>query len=428
MLDFGVVGGTMLVSSLYGMYHTNPKRKFKKILEASLATHLPKSCAPNRIKIEKIVTREYGYDAELQVPSGFSMDKFKDLLPVLQEDTISYIKFKYLRGRRCMLQFGRNDLDELIRYNPDLQEEGLSIPFCTPFGMKWVDFWDESTWHFLTAGATRMGKTVMLRLLISHLIHATQGKINMNIISAKLTDFHMFRKVPFINLAKTEGEFLELLVKLIKECKSREQLIEKHGAIDVKQLRSTHPDIAPDPIFLVIDEYARFSDSDAVQNRVMEIIETYGYVDVHVIISSQRPDASTVLKPRIRANILASLAFTTRDETNSKIIVGVPDAAHLGGVKGRGILLDGLTEVIQVPFISEAQAIELMKPHYRSVEDVDGARQNDIEIAETVPSFVTESDRETDLSGELEPYADHKPDHEATKPRRVRNRRAAAEG
>lgn len=209
-----------------------------------------------------------------------------------------------------------------------------------------------------------MGKSVFLRLLVTHLMMATEGKVIFYFIDNKITDLYMFKDIPQIHDAETADQALECLKQVRKEAERRKEEFKRVGDVnDAKAYRKKYPNRPMAPIFVVIDEYARFADEDEIQEEVMFIAETAGYVDIHLIIASQRPDVKDVLKPRIRTNLLARLAFSTPDEANSKIILDLPDAAYLGRVRGRAIYSDGFPNKVQVPFIEADAARAMLKPY-----------------------------------------------------------------
>jgi DNA segregation ATPase FtsK/SpoIIIE-like protein len=203
---------------------------------------------------------------------------------------------------------------------------------------------------------------------------------------------------------------LEMLNRLTDEYKSRDALLYSPSLIkatDAKSVRRIYPEKYHlfQPIFLVVDEYARFAESREVQAAVTELVETAGFVNVHVILASQRPDASTVLRPRIRANLLCRMAFTTADRKNSEVILDREGAEKLGKIPGRGILNDGDAEVVQVPFIDSPDCNDLLRPYDKELINYEQAAEgyNDIDITDQIQSLIKESISVDDMFGEYKP-------------------------
>jgi Cdc6-like AAA superfamily ATPase len=409
------VGAAIILYGTKVLFGKNESAKFRSIVEASFRTH--EICQQEKCpKINKIVKMKYGYSYYITLPSGVTIEKFKKYLPALEQDTYSKIRFKHTKGRSCILDFGLKDLDTSIPYSENLPKKGLTVPFYTHFGMTSINFHKESCWHFLLAGATGMGKSVLLRYILTHLFLSQEGKIHFYVCSNKITDFYMYRNIPQFSLAKTVDDLLDTLHEVITEARERETLLASHNALDSRDLKKRFGvDLLP--IFLVIDEYGRISDVEEAQSMVQEIIETYRYVDVHVVISTQRPDAATTIKPRIRANILGSMALSVRDGANSRMIVGTDEATKLGRIKGRAILLDGFTQEVQVPYLTENQIEQYLQPFYRSDSNEQKGYANR-ELPKEIPGFIEGPTGEVMFRGEQKSNSRRQPSHEKTVPRR----------
>lgn len=375
--------------------------------------------------------RSYGWDIKVRLPKGYPVEKFQKNLPPIEQALVGKIEMKHIRGRDVLLKLGQKPLRERMDYDESLVIPGeLSLPYYTPFGLRYLNFGDESCCHLIVAGATRMGKTVFLRLLFTHLILATEGKIKFYYINNKLEDYYPLAGVPQITEpAETIADAFAMLNEAKREIASRKaKLRASQDAVNVKQYNQKHPEDYIPPLFVVFDEYGRFAEDEDLQALVTEIAETAGYLDVHLVIATQRPDATTVLKPRIRANILTRVCFQTADEKNSEIVVHTPDAYNLGQIRGRAIILDGMPMLAQVPYISEDKTMELLRPFrsVRSEADAQSEGQEDPQLPPALPSFVKGPVGAVGLPGGRPALGHDQPDHEAARPRRIRNNRAQA--
>ena len=406
-----LIGAGMVGYAVKGLYDLRPVPQFKQILNASFATW-----KLGKITIHKIKETDYGFQLIMTLPSGLSVEKFKSHLPVLDQDTYSKIHFKHIKGRKCFLDIGKIDLDTTIAYSKKLPKKGLTVPFYSHFGLKTIDFWKESCWHFLLSGATGMGKSVLLWYILTHLFLSMKGKIKLYIHSNKITDFYMFRNIPQIRLTETEHELNISLGEVIREGERRKELVRQHDAVDIKKLRKKTGMEIP-PVFVVIDEFGQLSDNETIQDIGKSMIETLRYVDVHFIFGTQRPDASSAIRPRIRANILGSMALSVRDAANSRMIVGTDEAENskLGGIPGRAVLLDGLTHIVQVPKVTEDQIIELLDP-YRSVSNEHERQENSV-LSEEVPGIEPTPDRKITIPRESESPGSCEPGNETIESR-----------
>lgn len=411
-----------------GRERRTTKRILKEVFEiAGVQTELEDVIQEARIR--KMHRRKYGFDVVIQLPKGYPVDKFRKQLPTIEQATASKIRMTYLRGRDVQLDLGTIPLDPMMKYRRSLIRKGRpTVPYYTSFGVKHLDFWDETCCHIIAAGATRMGKSVLLRLLFTNIMLAMDGCAQFFYVNNKLEDWYPMQGVPQIPPpAETIVEASELLTKVLEEMqRRREKLRLTRDSVNIRQYREKHPEDPVPPMFVVIDEYGRFAEDEDFQTVVTEIAETAGYLDVHLVIATQRPDASTVLKPRIRANILTRVCFQTADEKNSEIVVHSPAAAHLDQIRGRAVVLDGMPELGHIPYVSEEMTMDLLAP-YRKEEDASAERQGptDTEPAQTLPGFVTGPVRSASVPGSATPLGDYQPDHETPRPGRTHHHRTA---
>jgi S-DNA-T family DNA segregation ATPase FtsK/SpoIIIE len=402
----------MVAGSIYKMYKSMPTVVLRSIIKTTLnATGKEEQ----KIQIKSVEREGDVYTATFKLPAGYSSDEFVKVVKYMYEASFAGdVRYKHIRGNLVEVKFGFAKFDDKMAYKVDLIdfERPLAIPLFTPFGTIYIDFGDETSTHLLAGGASRMGKSVFLRLLVTHLMLATDGKIKLYFADNKITDLYMFKDIPQIHDAETEAEANKCLDAAITEIEQRKEKLKKAGDIvDVKEYRKKYPNDPLDSIFVVIDEYARFAENEDIQDKVTFIAETAGYLDVHLIIASQRPDVKDVLKPRIRGNILARLAFSTPDEANSKIILDLPDAAYLGRIRGRAVYSDGFPNKVQVPYIDSDEARQLLLKYVKNgwwKLRHDGERQANHQISEAIPGTEPNPLREIDLPGGSPPTRNSK--------------------
>ena len=380
-------------------------------------------------KITKMEKTTSGFIVTLVIPKGYALQKFLDKVPIMEQATASSIKAKYIRGRTVQLTLGCVPIYESMPYDETLIEEGeLSIPYFTPFGTKYLNFHDEATCHLIVAGATRMGKTVFIRLLFTNILKATDGKVKFFYVNNKIEDYFPFIGIPQIpEPAETIGEAIGTMYAVRGEIMRRKaKLREKRNCVNVKQFNKKYPDEFIEPMFVVFDEYGRFiddsEDSEELQDLIQEISETAGYLDIHLVIATQRPDATTVLKPRIRANILTRVCFQTADGANSKIVIHTEDAANLGEIAGRAIVLDGMRSIGQIPYVSEEDTMDLLNHFRRNTYESEFKGQLNSEIVEEVSSTEQRPNWSDSLPGCEQTTCDSEQDYEEIIPRKPRPR------
>lgn len=346
----------------------------------------------------------------IHLPPNKGLSDLEDIYPLLQQEfRATAVKTGEVNGKFVQIIFGLVELKN-IGWSRELLHMGtLKVELPSAFGKLFIDFEDGASCHMLNGGVTRMGKTVLLTYLATNIFLQNEGNVRIFLSSAKIKDFYPFDLIPSVMMAEDYTGMHTMLDIIIAEYETRKKMLripELRKAKDAKDVRTKYPEyfIHFCPVFLFIDEYARFADDPEIQRKVTEIVETAGYVNIHVVIASQRPDAQSVLKPRIRANLLCRLSFSTADKKNSEIILDREGAETLGRIAGRGMVVDSDMSVIQVPFLDTDTCDDLLRPYQielkesKDDEQVDEGR-NDNESTSEVQSLFEESDSLSDLQG-----------------------------
>jgi hypothetical protein len=331
--------------------------------------------------INSIYQKEHIIHANIHLPEHKERADLEKLLPNLQEEMkATAVKLGKTSGKNVEILFGMRELEKMDFSSSLLQMDTLQLRFPSAYGEHVLDFEDGASCHMLNGGVTRMGKTCFLLYLATTLFIQQEGRMKLYISSAKLKDYYPFEGIPQVKMSMTGKELKNHLMEIIGEYKIRNKLLYTPAlkkATDAKSIRKLYPEQYHhfSPIFIIIDEYARFAKDKEIQDMVTEIVETAGFVNIHVILASQRPDASTVLKPRIRANLLCRMAFTTADKKNSEIILDREGAEKLGKVAGRGLLIDSDSHIVQVPYLDVVECDKLLEG-YRNEESGKGHHNN----------------------------------------------------
>lgn len=311
-------------------------------------------------------------EVKLILPYHKELSDFEDILPNITQEFNCYdSKIAKKLGKNITVLFSKKDLNNIPFDTKYLHPGTLKIELPSSYGSCYLDFTHDDCCHLLTGGATGMGKSKFLLYLSTILYVQTNGNIQLYINCTKAKDYFMFNGLFNVEINKTQEEFDYTLDLLTEEYKHRNSLLylpELELATDAKDVLEKYPHMYYHfkPIFVLIDEYARFADHKEIQRKVTELVETARYVNIHIIIATQRPDARTVLPPRIKANLLTRLCFTTTDEANSIIILDKKGAENLGGIAGRAILSDKEMNTIQVPLIKTDEVLNQLKPFRRN--------------------------------------------------------------
>jgi hypothetical protein len=352
--------------------------------------------------INQVTAHPYHMEVNIHIPECKELADLEKILPNLQQEMkATAIKVGKVSGKHVQLLFGMRELEDVKFDESSLVPNSLKLKFPSAFGEAVLDFEDGASCHLLNGGVTRMGKTCFLLFLATSIYLQNKGNVGLYISSAKLKDYYPFEGLKNVQMGRTVEDMESMLEEIIEEYKLRDSLLYSsrfQKATDAKSVRKLYQSEYHlfKPIFLIIDEYARFAESPKVQKMVTEIVETAGFVNIHVILASQRPDASTVLRPRIRANLLCRIAFTTADRKNSEVILDREGAEKLGKIAGRGMLLDSDLNVIQVPYLDVVECDRLLEGYRDEQKD---KRPNDYGDSNEIQSSQPKSISEIDLFG-----------------------------
>lgn len=234
--------------------------------------------------------------------------------------------------------------------------------------------------HALVAGATGMGKSVGLNVLITSLLyrkHPTELKFVM--IDPKMVEFSVYERLRGHYLATLPGEedaivvdsskVLNVLNSLCVEMDNRYALLRKAAVNKIEDYNRKFCQRRLNPekghkylpyIVVIIDEFADLimTGGKEIEMPVMRITQKARAVGIHMIIATQRP-STNVLTGLIKANCPTRIAFRVNQNVDSRTILDRPNAERL---IGRGDMLfsqGGDMERMQCAFITsdEIEAI-----------------------------------------------------------------------
>ena len=190
-----------------------------------------------------------------------------------------------------------------------------------------ADLSDPNTCHFLVGGTTGSGKSEFLRSLLLSLIyrHSSQH-LKIALVDPKRVTFPEFEQMSslYAPVVKDSDRAVELMQELVAEMESRYQKFEKAKCADLTVYNQRSSPMLP-RIVCIFDEYADFMAEKEVRNILEQSIKRLGAMaraaGIHLIISTQRPEAS-IVTPIIRTNLPGRVALSTKSEADSKIILG----------------------------------------------------------------------------------------------------------
>lgn len=165
--------------------------------------------------------------------------------------------------------------------------------------------------HMLVAGTTGSGKTVFLHNTIKQL---SDKDIELYLIDGKSgQEFGKYSHLENVNVLNDINEILSTIDSLI-------------GIMDQRFNTNTY-----EPIVIIIDEFVDIiMQEKEIENLFIRIAQKGRSAKIHLILSTQRPDAKTI-NGLLRSNIPTRIAFKVQKSTESTIILDKTGAETLRG-------------------------------------------------------------------------------------------------
>jgi S-DNA-T family DNA segregation ATPase FtsK/SpoIIIE len=246
----------------------------------------------------------------------------------------------------------------------------MSLPLC--FGRKvdnsvfMVDL--VSMPHLLVAGATGMGKSVGLNVIISSLINKkSPDELKLVLIDPKQVEFSVYSDIEKPYLAKLEGmppiitNVDSAKLTLDSVCRlmdSRYDILNAAGTRNIIEYNKKYNNKLPYYV-IVIDEYGDLimqTKGHEMEKAICRIAQKARAVGIHMIISTQRP-ASDIVTGNIKANFPTRIAFRTTTGTDSRVILDHTGAEKLTGKGDMLYFAGGETTRVQCAYISTEEIV-----------------------------------------------------------------------
>jgi DNA segregation ATPase FtsK/SpoIIIE, S-DNA-T family len=192
--------------------------------------------------------------------------------------------------------------------------------------------------HALVAGTTGAGKSVLLSTLVLGLA-STHPPERLRFVLLDLkggAGLDDLQRLPHVDTLVTDlepGAGARTLACLGAELQRRERTLRDLGANDVA---AAPPGRLP-RLVVVVDELAVLAAEDPGHLDTLADVARRGRsLGLHLVLATQRP--AGVLTDQIRANVGLRIALRVEDDTDSREVVGTPDAAHLPAAPGHAVV------------------------------------------------------------------------------------------
>lgn len=302
----------------------------------------------------------YTYEAS----RGVSMNALKkyenDLELVLGAQSV--VIHAPLKGKKLVGIEVSNNTQTLVEFDKKLHMPKIKNSLEFPVG---VDVYGNTHFvdiakapHMLVAGATGMGKSVFLNVLLTTILenNASQA-LEVILIDPKGNEFFVHEDNPkVVGVYSETAEINKLLRNLVGEMKDRYETLRKAKVRSIEDYQKTGKPMARQVVVVdeladlilsketyqveeVIGEYANGSaktktknvlHAKDIENSLTRLAQKSRAVGIHLVCATQRPSTDVVLGV-LKANFPTRVAFATVTSTDSSVILDQTGAEKLIG-------------------------------------------------------------------------------------------------
>ena len=277
-------------------------------------------------------------------------------------------------------------------YSPEYMNTTMELPLC--IGRK-VDnsvfMADLATMpHLLVAGATGMGKSVGLNVIISSLLNKrTPDELKLVLVDPKQVELSIYDTIEKQYLAHLEGlppisttpeEAQMTLEAVIRLMESRYTVLGKAGVRNIQDYNALGGERMSYYV-VIIDEYGDLimQGSREMERAICRIAQKARAVGIHMIISTQRPDTK-IVTGNIKANFPTRIAFRTTTGTDSRVILDRIGAERLTGRGDMLFFAGGDTERVQCAYVSTEEVNTMCREMSEEWSDCEPAFLPSLEV------------------------------------------------
>lgn len=393
LVSSAAVGGVVFLSKMHQKGATNDASKIQRIC-SNCGLKVKEGKETRTIQLLRKTRNDWGVEYAYRIPLGLSFSDFEQKIQHLEDGLNHKSKvydfklqdFKSLRLRKDILKQIQNIINKkkLVRKEIELSYDGLlkirvyekGIPDFVKFEeemMKQCRGWEvpigytrdglikhdfDQLSHMISAGMTDMGKSNVLKLIITSLVRNQSENIKLFLIDLK--GGLSFNRYRFLNqvesIAKNPEEALETLRDLQTKLNERNEYLLEKGYEDIKE--------AGDPVryFVIVDEAADLSAYPECQDIVVDIGRRGRAAGMRLIYATQYP-TNAALPSQLRQNIGARVCFRLQTEAGSRAVLDEGGAESLPNIKGRAIYQTNEKKVLQTVYIDNKQIDNIIKPH-----------------------------------------------------------------
>lgn len=190
--------------------------------------------------------------------------------------------------------------------------------------------------HILVAGATNMGKSVMLNSFVSSLLfRASPKEVKLILVDPKRVELSLFEGIPHLicPVIRDVRTAAGILRAAVQEMERRYDKLSNKGTRNILGYNEqVEPRDRMPYIVIVVDELndLMMQAGPEVEGSVCRIAQLARAVGIHLVIATQRPSVD-VITGTIKANIASRIAFAMMSHVDSRTILDQNGAERLVG-------------------------------------------------------------------------------------------------
>lgn len=212
--------------------------------------------------------------------------------------------------------------------------------------------------HVIIAGTTDFGKSNILKVFITTLIHRRPEDVTFTLIDLKGgLSFNRYKDVKQVEkVAKNPQEAIEALGKVLERIDKTMDYLEQNGFEDVKEagMKDRH--------FIVIDEAADIAEDETCDKILKDIARKGRAAGYRLLYATQYPTKETV-SSQVKRNCIARICFVLDTDIASRAVLDEGGAEKLPLIQGRAIYKAHGKQIIQTPYIKNDFIKETIQPH-----------------------------------------------------------------
>ena len=350
-----IIGGSLAAFAIYAAtnWEMGDKKKISHTFEN--IDYKVNDRIPKLIKTHKTDSHTtYTYN----VPYGLVDDP---KLQVLEKVLNRPVKVSFT-NQKLHIKVYNNKLNKSYPYNAFVSKSDWSIPVgMSQDGVIYHDF--EQIPHMIVSGSTTWGKTVFMRMFMTHLIENNPDGVEFYILDLKgRLAFNKYRNLKQVKAVAGNHAESARVLKMVKRDIKRD--IDYLLSIDAENAKEGNLNTRK---FIIIDEAGELkpeksmSEKDKEYARDCQSVMSYiarvaGQVGYKMIFGTQYP-TKEILDPQIKANALGRVSFRLATAVQSGVAIDQNGAEKLE-YKGRAIYKTVDEHLVQTPFISKEEIWE----------------------------------------------------------------------